>query len=372
MSNMAGRTILSLQSPRVWRTYRGGKEIDKWHGLENACDGEYPEEWLFSTVDAVNPDGKNNGGSLNRVKSGEYEGLTLKEIFQREAGLFLGADHVKRFGSNPGILVKIIDTVERLSIQVHPDRKAARDFFKSDFGKTEAWYIIGGREIGNDKPHIYLGFREGVTKDKWQKLFKNQDIQGMLECLHKIYVKPGEVYYIEGGVPHAIGPGCFLLEIQEPTDYTIRVERTSPQGKPLEDVLCHQGIGFDNIFQCFHYEGLPLKDTLRRWRVSETILLKGAGTQESILIDKACTSLFGLHRLKTEKACRIPGHATFTAAIVLSGSGVLYHENVRMDIRQGDSLFIPASFKEYFIEVVPASNLEIIYCYPPDYTIKNK
>ena len=40
---------------------------------------------------------------------------------------------------------------------------------------------------------------------------------GLMNCLE---VKPGETYLVKGGVPHAIGAGCTLIEIQEPTDYT--------------------------------------------------------------------------------------------------------------------------------------------------------
>jgi len=46
---------------------------------------------------------------------------------------------------------------------------------------------------------------------------------------------------IYGGVPHAIGSGCFLMEVQEPTDYTMRVEKMTPGGMTMSDELIHQG-----------------------------------------------------------------------------------------------------------------------------------
>ncbi len=51
-----------------------------------------------------------------------------------------------------------------------------------------------------------------------------------LDCLHKFEVKAGVTYLMKGGVPHAIGAGCLLIEVREPTDYTIRTERTTPRG----------------------------------------------------------------------------------------------------------------------------------------------
>ncbi len=84
----------------------------------------------------------------------------------------------------------------------------------------------------------------------------------MLDSLHKVPLTEGEVLLIEGGVPHAIGSGCFLIEIQEPTDYTLRVERTTVRGETLPDTACHQGAGFP--------ERLLMKETTNPlWHVAE-------------------------------------------------------------------------------------------------------
>ena len=78
----------------------------------------------------------------------------------------------------------------------------------------------------------------------------------MLEWMHCIEVHKGDTVLIQGGVPHAIGAGCFLAEIQEPTDYTVRTERITPSGLKVADTMCHQGLGFQKMFDCFHYEGV--------------------------------------------------------------------------------------------------------------------
>lgn len=41
-------------------------------------------------------------------------------------------------GGNLGILVKLIDSNERLTIQVHPNNQKAKELFNSEFGKTES------------------------------------------------------------------------------------------------------------------------------------------------------------------------------------------------------------------------------------------
>jgi mannose-6-phosphate isomerase len=46
-----------------------------------------------------------------------------------------------------------------------------------------------------------------------------QDITSMELCFDKLAVKPGDVYVVPGGLPHAIGNGVLMVEIMEPTDF---------------------------------------------------------------------------------------------------------------------------------------------------------
>ena len=210
---------LKTKPNRCWRCYLGGKLIDVMREEGNPTDGYFPEDWLASTVVAVNPD---------REGKPEFEGLSvailadgseryLRDLIEENPEAYLGKNHVEKFGTNLGVLAKFLDSAEKLPVQCHPDKKAAKDFFKSDYGKTEAWFILDGRTIDGEEPYILMGFKEGVTKEMWRDLFEKQDIKGMDNCMHKIRVKPGDVFIIEGGCPHAIGSGCLLLEIQEPT-----------------------------------------------------------------------------------------------------------------------------------------------------------
>ena len=152
-----------------------------------------------------------------------------------------------------------------MTIQVHPDKTYAREILGSDYGKTESWYILGSNsEL--IQPCIYLGFKPGVTREIWKDIFDRQDIPAMLDCLHKIPVHAGECYFISAGVPHAIGEGCFLAEIQEPTDYTMRTELVTPAGLRIHENQCHQGVGYEKMLDCFHYDGASLEETLALWR----------------------------------------------------------------------------------------------------------
>ena len=50
---------VKLTAARAWRTYTGGSQIDKIHGIENSRDTQFPEEWIMSTVQARDP-GRDN------------------------------------------------------------------------------------------------------------------------------------------------------------------------------------------------------------------------------------------------------------------------------------------------------------------------
>ncbi len=53
----------------------------------------------------------------------------------------------------------------------------------------------------------------------------------ILSFLHRIPVAPGDFVFVDGGVPHAIGAGCFMVELQEPSDLMVVAERFTPSGR---------------------------------------------------------------------------------------------------------------------------------------------
>jgi mannose-6-phosphate isomerase len=365
-SNELAQTILKVASTRVWRTYLGGMEIDKWQGLAHAQDGELPEDWIASTVKARNPGREQwTEEGLSKVILDGGETVSLKELIGSDPAGFLGVQHVETYSQEMGVLVKMIDSLSRLTIQVHPDKTFAKDVLGSDYGKTEAWYILGGRRVNGEDPYVLLGFKSGVTREAWENLFYAQDIAGMMDALHKVYVQPGEVYFIEGGVPHAIGSGCFLVEIQEPTDFTLRTERTTPEGRTISDQLCHQGAGFERLFDCFHYDALTKEDMLKKWRIAPQVIHESSEACEHVLIGDHCTTLFNMNKLQIRGAYAQTLRASFSIAIVVSGSGKLAYAQGEVEIKQGEFLFVPAQVHQIQWVADTDFPLEIVMCFPP-------
>lgn len=345
---MKDKYFFKLNPSRVWRTYIGGLLLDELTGKENPQDGHYPEEWILSATQAFNAGRENLIEGLS-ILSDTFPSVSLKELCYIMPEQMLGLEHSKHYGSNPGVLVKLIDAAERLTIQVHPDSSNALRLFSSAFGKTECWHVLGGRSIDGSKPCIFLGFREGIKREYWQRMFKTQNIDGMLECLNKFEVLEGDTYLVNGGVPHAIGAGCLLLEIQEPTDYTLRVERTTSAGLAVPDSMCHQGLGFERMFDCFDYQGYSAREVLLRWKLAPKIIENGSRHICKQLVGYEDTPFFKMEYLEVSSSLAICT-SQFSGIYVVQGDGEVYCENQSTRFSKGDQFFIPSHGKEVVIK----------------------
>lgn len=133
-----------------------------------------------------------------------------------------------RFGGFP-ILIKLIDSAQPLSIQVHPDDAYARAN-EGDNGKTEVWYIV---DCGPEA-FIYYGLNRAVTREE---LAAAVEAGTITQLLRKVPVKRGESYFIPAGTIHAIGPDIVIAEVQQNSNVTYRVydyDRRDAQGNPRQ------------------------------------------------------------------------------------------------------------------------------------------
>ena len=131
------------------------------------------------------------------------------------------------------LLVKLIFTSERLSVQVHPD-----DGEDGERGKTEMWHILDAAPGAT----IALGFREPITRERLQESSRTGEIE---QLLNWIPVKAGETYFTPAHTVHAIGAGIVLCEIQQNSDITYRLwDYGRPRELHLEKAipLCDLGV----------------------------------------------------------------------------------------------------------------------------------
>lgn len=232
--------IAALQPNRVRRTYLGGGRIDRFTGFRPPEDGALrPEDWMASTVTAFNGTVEIEGEGLGRLADGRL---------------------VKDAVGDLPILVKLLDSDERLVIQAHPTVPFAKARLGSPVGKTECWYFLPGTL---PDACVYLGFKPGITREKWTAAFDVQS--GLLEMLHRIPVAPGDFVFVDGGMPHAIGAGCFMVELQEPSDLMVVAERKTPSGRRIPDGKVFGGLDRDGMFGVYDYTGLDFGDVCARY-----------------------------------------------------------------------------------------------------------
>ena len=163
--------------------------------------------------------------------------------------------------------MKLLDSDERLVIQAHPTVPCAKRLFGSAVGKTECWYFLPGTA---PDACVYLGFKPNVTREKWRAAFETQS--GLLDMLHRIPVAPGDFVFVDGGVPHAIGGGCFMVELQEPSDLMVVTERLTPSGRCIPDAKMHGGVGWEKMFDVYEYDGRTYEETCAKYvKTSRTL-----------------------------------------------------------------------------------------------------
>ncbi len=354
---------LKLTSGRAWRTYTGGSLIDRIHGIEDSKDTQFPEEWIMSTVVA------RNAGREDIIEGicflDDDRSVSLKDYIESDPEKALGTRHAQSIGATTGVLVKVIDAAERLTVQVHPNKEKALSLFNSKFGKTECWYVLGGRTIDGEAPSIYMGFKPGITREEWKRCFDEQDIPALLGHMHHIEVKPGDTWLINGGVPHAIGTGCLLVEIQEPTDYTIRVERTTPKGLKVADMGCHQGLGFDRMFDCFDYNGYTIDQAKEKWKIQPTVIEENDNFIRNQIIGYENTSCFRMERLRITGRCDLKSDGIFCGIYLLEGKGRMVTADREIPIQGGDQFFVPAAARDYSIIADSEKPIEMFRCFGP-------
>jgi mannose-6-phosphate isomerase len=332
---------------RVWRTYTGGKNLDKISGKEDCADSYFPELWLLSTVQAKNVGREDVVEGLCFVKIDD-EKYSLKDIIKEYPNEMLGEAYNNRFEGSMGVLAKIIDSSERLTIQVHPTKEKAREYFNSEYGKTECWHILETRDDVDITPCMYIGFKENVTNEMFAKSYYEQDLETMLSYLHKIEVKKGETYIIYGGIPHAIGAGCTLIEVQEPTDYTLRTEKTTPAGLKIDAFACHQGIGDEKMLNCFSYDGGSLETILDRCKIEPKIQAEESNKKIS-LVNYHNTPCFKVEKLVVNSKMTLKADESFYGLYVVSGKGKLITSEKEMPINPNDQYFVSTICNDFTI-----------------------
>lgn len=294
---------------KIW----GGKGLEAYR--KNVKSSKIGESWDVAC--------RNNGMSI--VENGLYKGRNILDLIDTEKELVTGTDIYKSdfLMRDFPLLVKIINTSQKLSVQVHPDDEYALSHEK-DNGKVEAWYIVSCEKGAK----IVLG-TNGCTLDQ----FITSCSEGTVESyMNEIEVSPGDLFLIRPGMLHSIGAGIVLAEFQKNSDITYRAYDYG-RGRELDLKKAS--------------EVIDLK--LKPEKSKDSI--KTEGLNITIVNISGSYSGYG-------------DQGRFHILTVVDGSGTIYYKdglNINtMEINTLDSIIIPSDMGKYTIR----GNLKVVECTP--------
>jgi len=353
--------VIVLPPNRVWRTYLGGRTLDVFEKKEDPEDRSYPEDWIASTTRANNRGRENlKDEGLSRIEVDNRD-ILLRDLFAEFPEETLGADHFLKYGANTQFLLKFLDSSIRLHIQCHPTVEFAKRNLNSLSGKTEAYIILRTREEV-ENPYVYLGFQNPPNKEEFKQAILQQDMGRILSCFEKIPVKPGEVFIVPGGLPHAIGEGIFMVEIMEPTDFAVRIE-FERGGYVLPEEARFMGRGIDFALSMFNFDKMSVEEVRKKNFLPPKLTRQyNDASLEYSLINEETTRCFRVKRLDVVGALE-KEEESFYVGIVTSGNGTVSSAGLTREIRTGDKFFVPFQTDQARFE--SREGMEILLALPP-------
>lgn len=204
-----------IYQERVW----GGRRLETLYGRELPKDGTpYGESWEICDREEAQ----------SVVTGSGLDGWTLNDLWVKARREVFGEQFADHPGERFPLLLKILDSEQDLSIQVHPNDGNAAEV--NGEAKSEAWYVAHAAPGAK----LYAGLAEGVTRSSFETAIADGTLASQVQVLPAF---EGGCVAIHGGVVHAIGAGLVIFEIQQNSDTTFRVfdwNRVGLDGKPRE------------------------------------------------------------------------------------------------------------------------------------------
>ncbi len=318
------------------RFYRGGSKIRSFRaGQALAAEGNHvPEDWVGSTTTIF---GERETG-LTEMNDGQR----LLDAIEQDPIHWLGDAHVERFGVDTMLLVKLLDAGQRLPVHIHPARDFASAHLNRSHGKAEAWLILEGGTV-------HLGFNRDVGVDELEDWVSAQDTESILDAMHAVPVAAGDSVLVPPGLPHAIGEGIFLVEVQEPEDLSILLEW---EGFAIDGVQeGHLGLGFETALAAADRRGTSSEE------IQRLILRQGLGPSTLV-----AGSAPYFRAEKWTVASSTEYDSGFSILIVTAGAGEIHSaQEQTLKVTRGDTLLVPHAAGSFMV----SGELTFIRCRPP-------
>ena len=295
----------------------GGKRIAEFKGLPSQGD-HIGESWELSPME----------GHESVVSQGTFKGATLPSLIANHGNEIMGERLMKKYDGKFPLLIKLIDSSDDLSVQVHPDDELAAKRHNS-LGKTEMWYSIAPAEGA----YLYAGFSKHIDAAEFRRQVAENEI---IPSRHKYFTHPGDIFFLPAGRVHSIGRGNFVLEIQEASDITYRIydyDRRDAQGNPrqlhVEESV--DAIDFDDTADLPAENELGVVGELRPLAESSYFKTEIARVDGTMTIDLAARN-------------------SFTILVATAGELTVKNADGEISLRQGETALVAASTPSITIE----------------------
>ncbi len=345
------REPIFFERNRVYRIYKGGKPYKELFndGYDDGTDNMFPEEWVASKVKAINPKyfGKRDGVAV--VKGTD---IFFDDLLSEHKEELLG-------NRKYDCLVKFLDSAVRLPFQVHPTKEFSRKNFNSEYGKTEAWLVVAKRP--NAK--LYFGFKDKITKEELSELEERSEIEKdiMGNLLAGVDVEVGDMWLIKAGLIHAIGAGCTIIEVQEPTDFTIQPERwCNDYHISYEEEYI--GLTKDVALDAINYDIYGEKAKAYA-KITPRVAVDTENYKKEELITYEDTPCFAENRHTLKNGGGFVMNYAPSVYICLDGKAKIKGDGYEKDIKRGDYFYLPFVAEGKF-KIESDTSATIIECLP--------
>ncbi len=294
--------------PKVW----GGRNLERLFDKRLPGGAAIGESWECVDLD----------DTRSVVAAGPARGRTLSDLVSDWSADLLG--RAPPFEGRFPLLIKFLDAVEPLSVQVHPDAETARRLGGGARPKEEAFYVVEAKPGGS----IYLDVRPGVAADAFADAVRAGEVETVLQ---QVPAQPGRCHHVPPGTVHALGAGVVVAEIETPSDTTYRIYdwgRTRPAGDAglhVEQALAALKLG-------------PPRAAPPRAHVG------GLFTTVTRMVD---AEAFTIEKVRFIEGMEMPiPYAEMVIWIVLEGRGAVAYRGGEQPFARGDVVVLPAALRD--------------------------